>query len=170
MRATREPEPCTSPLPTATAQAPPRTKPRPRRRLRPGPSPAPARPAPEAFCRRRRSRSRGAPDRQAPRARRRLSPEALPAGSVRPPRRHGAAASLHAAAGPRTPALRVLLRGGGRRARGTRRLQPLVGSGSPGAARGRGRPGLTAPAPQCDGRRGALEHLLHAGPPGGPGG
>ncbi|XP_057579064.1 protein PAXX isoform X2 [Hippopotamus amphibius kiboko] len=44
-----------------------------------------------------------------------------------PPRGHGAvaAAALHAAAGPRGRALRVLLRGGGACGRGTRWLQPL---------------------------------------------
>ncbi|XP_045702185.1 protein PAXX isoform X11 [Phyllostomus hastatus] len=66
----------------------------------------------------------------------------------------------------------MLLRGGeGSWGQRPRRLQPLVSDGS--SARGGrgqrcGRGLLTAPPPQCDGRRGALEHLLHAGRPGGP--
>lgn len=73
--------------------------------------------------------------------RRRPRPKAVPAGSLRPPRCHGAAApaaaaALHAAAGPWTPALRVLLRGGGKWGRGTWRFQPLVSSGACGAVRG----------------------------------
>lgn len=55
--------------------------------------------------------------------------------ALRSPWCHGAAAvtaSLHAATGPRTPALRVLLRGGGR-GRRPRRLQPLVSGGARGA-------------------------------------
>lgn len=135
-----------------------RPSPRQRRRLRPGlspahgagsapgPSPAPARPAPEAFARAGASRSRGAQIGRRPEARRRPSPEALPAGSVRPPRRHGAAASLHAAAGPRTPRFVCYCEGEGGGPGERRRLQPLVGVGPPGL-RGRGaRPDCPCPA------------------------
>ncbi|KAM5259633.1 protein PAXX isoform 1-T1 [Hipposideros larvatus] len=95
--------------------------------------------------------------RSAPRCRPRPRFRPPPAGAGVPSqspsslRCHGAeaaaavAASLHAAAGPRARALCVLLRGGGDWGQGPRRLQSL-----------------------CDRRRGTLEHLLHAGQPGGP--
>lgn len=85
---------------------------------------------------------------------------------------HGAAAvasALHAAAGPRPTPLRVLLRAGGEWGRGPRRLQPLVsGAREVRCGSSAGRPRLTAPSAQCHRRRGALEHQLLAGQPGGP--